>query len=196
MSAPLKRIVFDIETRNVFADVGKAEPALLDISIVGIYDSATDSYHSFTVEELPRLWPFIERAHILIGYNSDHFDIPLLQKYYPGKLSALKSVDILREIKNASGKRLRLDAVAEGTLGVKKSGHGMDAIRWWKEGAIEKIREYCLNDVKLTKELYDYARVNGLLKYKDLSDVREIKLDTSAWETLDVAPTLTHTLPF
>lgn len=192
----MRKVVFDIETRNVFADVGRADPALLDISIVGIHDSETDLYQSFSVEELPALWPIIERAQVLIGYNSDHFDIPLLSKYYPGKLSAIKSVDILREIKQASGKRLRLDSVAEGTLNVRKSGHGLDAIRWWKEGAIDKIRKYCLDDVKITKDLYDYALKNNILKYKDLGSIREIKLDTTSWETESPSGGMTHTLPF
>ena len=77
----LRKIVFDIETANIFDDVGSNDPVKLDISIVGAYDSATDSYESYSVEELPKFWAIIERADMLIGFNSDHFDIPLLNKY-------------------------------------------------------------------------------------------------------------------
>ncbi|MFQ5661765.1 MAG: ribonuclease H-like domain-containing protein, partial [Candidatus Paceibacteria bacterium] len=146
-------------------------------------------------EELPNLWPIIEKADMLIGYNSDHFDIPLLNKYYPGDLKYLKSLDLLKEIKNSLGRRLKLDSVAEGTLGKKKIGHGLEATTWWKNGEVEKVKRYCEEDVRITKELYDYALKNGVLKYKDLGETREIKLDTRAWEE-DEGGSITHTLPF
>ncbi len=193
----MKKIVFDIETRNTFEDVGKADPALLDISIVCIYDYETDSYHSYIQEELPKLWPILEKTDMLIGYNSDHFDIPLLNKYYNGDLSRIKSLDILKEIKESFGRRLRLDSVAQGTLGTKKSGHGLDAVRWWASGEIDKIRKYCLDDVRITKEVYDFALKNGSVNYMDFSEKKEIKLDTSDWEKeKEDGSSMTHSLPF
>lgn len=193
----MKKIVFDIETRNIFEDVGKADPALLDISMVCIYDYETDLYHSYLQEELPKLWPILERTDMLIGYNSDHFDIPLLNKYYHGDLTQIKSLDLLKEIRESLGRRLRLDSVAEGTLGEKKNGHGLDAVRWWNTGEIDKIRKYCLNDVKITKDIYDYAIKNGSVYYMDFSEKKEIKLDTSDWEReKDEGASMTHSLPF
>ena len=193
----MKKVVFDIETKNIFRDVGRNDPTLLDISMVCAHDSETNAYTSYLEEELPKLWPLIERADMLIGYNSDHFDIPLLNKYYPGDLTRIKSLDLLKEIYEILGKRIRLDAVAEGTLGINKSGHGLQAIEWWKAGEIDKIRKYCLDDVRITKEIYDYALANGKIKYKDLGRVREVPLDTSTWETTTPdTHSLTHTLPF
>src|SRR3989338_1175999 len=170
----MRKIVFDLETKNIFADVGGNDPTLLDMSLVGVYDSETNSYSSYLQEELPRLWPILERADLVIGYNSDHFDIPLLNKYYSGDLTKIPSLDLLAEIKKVLGHRVRLDSVAEATLGVKKSGHGLQAVTWWRAGEIEKIRAYCLDDVKITKELYEYALVHGFLKYKDFSDIKEV----------------------
>ncbi len=191
----MRKVVFDIETRNIFADVGKNDPSLLDISIVCIHDSETDEYKSFLEEELGQLWPILEKTDILIGYNSDHFDIPLLNKYYPGDLTTIKSLDLLKEIKDSYGRRMKLDQVAEGTLNVKKSGHGLEAITWWKNGEIEKIRKYCIDDVRITKDLYDYALKNGKLFFKEGGKVNEIKLDTGKWEEKNGA-SMTHTLPF
>lgn len=191
----MRKIVFDIETRNVFADVGKNDPSLLDIALVAIHDSETDTYSSYLEEDLPKLWPILERADMLIGYNSDHFDIPLLNKYYPGDLTKMKSLDILKEISRSYGRRMRLDQVAEGTLGKNKSGHGLDAIEWWKKGEIEKVRQYCLDDVKITKEIYEFARANNKLIFKEGGKLNEIPLNTENWEN----PTenkLTFTLPF
>jgi hypothetical protein len=191
----MRKIVFDIETRNIFQDVGKNDPTLLDISLVGVWDSETNQYTSYLQEELNQLWPIIEKADVLIGYNSDHFDIPLLNKYYPGDLTKIKSVDLMKEIKNVLGRRMKLDMIAEGTLGINKSGHGLQAITWWKQGEIEKIRQYCLDDVKITKKVYDYAMKHGKLKYKDMGKTISIPLDTSQWEVVE-ENMLTHTLPF
>lgn len=191
----MRTVVFDIETKNEFKDVGSVEPSALDLSVVGIHDSETDSYSTFLEEDLPKLWPILEKTDILVGYNSDHFDIPLLNKYYHGDLSRITSIDLLREIKNSLGRRLKLDSVAEATLGVKKSGNGLEAITWWKNGEVDKVREYCLKDVRITKELYHYAKKHKSLKYRDLGESREIKIDTSSWGDAS-AHALTQSLPF
>lgn len=191
----MRKIVLDIETKNMFQDVGKNDPTLLDISLVGIYDSEADAYEGFLESDFPRLWPILEHADLLIGFNSDHFDIPLLDKYYPGNLSAVKSIDIMKEVRKVLGRRISLNALAEATLGVKKSGNGLEAVSWWRNGAIGKVRDYCLEDVRITKMLYDYVREHGTLKYRDYGEIRDITLDTSHWETKDGAA-LTHTLPF
>ncbi len=181
----MKKITFDIETKNTFEDIGENNPALLDISIVCIHDSETNKYDSFLEDDFARLWPILEDADILIGYNSDHFDIPLLNKHYPGDLTTFKSLDIMKEIKKSLGKRIKLDNVANATLGEGKTGNGLEAITWWKNGEIEKIRKYCLDDVRITKAIYDFALKNGYLKYKEVNNsfnTKKIPLDTSNWE--------------
>ena len=178
----MNKIVFDIETKNSFADVGRGDITKLDISLLVIYNYTTDSYQSFVEEEFKDLWPILEKADLLIGFNSDFFDIPILNKYYSGDLTKIKSVDLLKEIKKSYGKMLPLDLLAAGTLGINKSGHGLEALRWWREGQIDKIRAYCQQDVKITKDLYDFALQNGYLQYKVLNDVQKIPLDTASWE--------------
>lgn len=192
----MRKIVFDIETENIFSDVGSNNPADLDMSLVAIYDSETDEYNAYLVEDLSKLWPIIERADMLIGYNSDHFDIPLLDKYYPGDLYGIKSLDLLKEIKNATGRRMKLDQVAEGTLGEKKTGHGLEAIKWWRDGEVEKVKQYCIDDVRITKEIYDYAMANGKLKFAEGGKANEFTLNTSRWEEKEEGNALTHTMPF
>lgn len=191
----MRYIVFDLETQNIFEDVGKYDPILLDISVASLYDSETQTYHTVGHTELEKLWPFIEKADALVGYNSNHFDIPLLNKYYPGDLTKIPSIDILESIRMSFGKRIRLDLIAEATLGKKKIGHGLQAIEWWKKGEIDKIKKYCEKDVEITKDVFEYAKKHGHVKYKDGLKMREIPLDTSSWDTLS-ATAMTHALPF
>jgi DEAD/DEAH box helicase domain-containing protein len=192
----MRVITFDIETANWITDTGSNDPADLTIAIVCIHDSETGEYSSYLENELPKLWPILERADLLIGYNSDHFDIPLLNKYYPGDLAKIKSLDIMVEVQKSLGRRLKLDTLAEGTLNDKKlGGKGGQSVVWWRNGEVEKVREYCIQDVKLTRDLFDYALKNGILKYKELGKLREIKLDTSNWLNKASAP-MTFTLGF
>ena len=178
----MKKIVLDLETKNTFAEVGSREAAKLDLSVVSIYDYDDDKYYSYLEEELGELWPKLEQADILIGYNLNKFDVPILNKYYSGDLSKIKTVDLYEETKKAVGKSLSLDLVAAGTLGKGKIGHGLQAVTWWQEGKINEIKKYCEDDVRITKEIYDYARQYGFLKYKLLNDEYTFPITTQEWE--------------
>ncbi len=188
----MKKIVFDIETRNMFQDVASNDPRDLDISVVCLYDYETDTYQSFLQEDFGKLWPILEKADMLITFNGDHFDIPLLDKYYPGDLTKIKSLDLLKEVRNSLGFRIKLDSIAQATLGHGKSGHGLEAITWWKNGEIDKLIKYCIDDVKVTKDIYEYALKNSTLKFKDGPHIKDIKLNTKDWEKkVDTAMTFT-----
>ncbi len=191
----MRYVIFDLETQNIFQDVGSSDPADLDISVGTFYDSETKIYTTVSIDELSTVWPILEKADALVGYNSNHFDIPLLNKYYPGDLTHIKSIDILEEIRKSLGRRLRLDSVAEATVGAKKSGHGLQAVRWWREGKIDEIKKYCEQDVKITKKVFDYALLHGHVKFKDGSRKREIPLDTSTWGIKEESA-MTHSLLF
>jgi len=185
----MRKVVFDIETSNFFDETGSNDPASLTIACVCIHDSETDTYSSYREHELGKLWPILEKTDLLIGFNSDHFDIPLLNKYYQGDLTKIKSVDLLKEVRKSLGRRLKLDTLAAATLGRKKTADGLAASRWWKEGAFQKVIDYCIEDVKITKEIYEYALTHGHLKYRDGDAIKEIPLDTSDWEKISPGAT-------
>lgn len=191
----MRQITLDIETKNVFQDVGSNDPTDLDISVVCIHDSLDGEFKSFLEDDFGSLWSILEQADAIITWNGDHFDIPLLNKYYPGDLAKIKSIDLMAEVQKVLGRRLKLDTVAQATLGVNKSGNGMDAIRWWQDGEVDKVIKYCIDDVRITRELYDYAMANNVLKYRDNGEIREVKLDTSKWH-IPASAAMTFTLPF
>lgn len=192
----MRKVVFDIETSNIFQEVGSNNPADLDISVVGIYEYESDKYTAFLIEDFPKLWPILENADMLITFNGDHFDIPLLNKYYPGDLFKIKSLDILKEMQKSAGRRMKLDQIAEGTLKINKSGNGLDAIKWWREGKVDLVKQYCIDDVRITKDVYEYALQNGKLFFKEGPNLNEIKLDTKDWETVPSSSAMNFTLPF
>lgn len=192
----MRAITFDIESISDSVVRGHIDVNEQELTVVAIHDSETGEYSSYFKEDLPKLWPILEHADMLIGFNSDSFDIPLLNRYYPGDLSHIRSLDLLSEVQKVLGRRIRLQSLAEATLGRGKSGDGLKAGEWWKEGRRDEVAKYCIEDVRLTRDLYDYAIEHGILKYKDLRDIRSIKMDTSLWgQEMKKAPAMTHALP-
>ncbi|MBI4281122.1 ribonuclease H-like domain-containing protein [Candidatus Uhrbacteria bacterium] len=175
-----KEVVLDIETQNTYQDLGVRDHRQLKVSLVGIYASDRDEYQSFLEPELPRLWPILEQADRVIGYNIKHFDLPVLANYYPGDLSRLPCLDILEEIERKIGFRIKLDDLARATLGRGKSGNGLQAVEFWRKGELEKLRAYCLQDVRVTKEVYEHGLAAGQVVYMDrLGRRNEIPVDFS-----------------
>ncbi len=195
----MNEIVFDIETQNTFADVDN-DFTKLKISCVSIYQYATDTYTSFEEHELGKLWPILEKADRLIGYNIEHFDLPVMNNYYPGDLLQFHYLDIMKSVKESLGIRLKLDSIAKATLdNVQKSAEGLQAIRWWKEGKIKEIKEYCEQDVRVTKEIYDFGKQNHQLFYSSLTgEILPFRVDFSypAEVAATVKKSINLTLPF
>ncbi len=171
-----KEVVFDIETQNSFEEAGSAGHRGLKVSVVGVYEYEHDRYSTFTEEELPKMWSIFEHADRVIGYNSKAFDIPVLNNYYRGDLSKLPQLDLLEIVRQRLGFRLKLDDLAKGTLGTAKSGHGLQAVEWYKQGEIEKIKTYCLDDVRITRDIYEYAQKFKKLRYPDVGTTREFAI--------------------
>lgn len=168
-----REVVLDIETRNTFQDVGAYNPSLLEVSLVGVYFYETDTFEAFLKEDLPKLWPRLERAERIIGYNLIGFDYPCLQTCYTGNIMNFPTIDLLVEIEKQLGHRIKLDDVAQATLGVGKSGHGLMAVEYWRKGEIEKLKEYCLQDVRVTRDVYDHMLQNGDFSYMDRSGQKQ-----------------------
>lgn len=191
----MNEIVLDIETSNTFADVGKYDPALLSVSLVGIYSYATDKYESFLEPELPKLWRLLEAADRIIGYNLIGFDYPVLNRYYPGNLLTFPTLDIMAVLEKKIGFRVKLDDVAQATVGVAKSGNGLMAVEYFRRGEIDKLREYCLQDVKVTKEVYDAGLKNKKINYTDRLG-KLVKVDIDFELNKQNSQPVSLTLPF
>lgn len=185
-------IVFDIETIGNIRDL-----STMKITVVSIYEYASDKYTSFEEHELGQLWPVFENCDRLIGYNSAHFDLPILNRYYPGDLNTLPHLDMLKVIKESSGSRFRLNDLAKATLNLEKSADGLQAMEWFKEGKIDLIKEYCEQDVKVTKDLYDYGMTHSIVYYPTLTgEIKPIAVDFAPGkEAAAVKPAINYTLP-
>jgi len=160
----MDKLVIDIETKNSFADVGGQHNLhKLDASFVGIYSYDQDKYLSFFENDFPKLGALLQKAGLIIGFSINRFDIPVMEKYFNFNLKVIPKLDLLDEIELALGHRVSLDVLAKTNLGIGKTHHGLEAIKFYKEQNWKELESYCINDVKITKDLYDLAKKRGHL---------------------------------
>lgn len=157
-------VVFDIETIGDLKDLNSQK-----ITVASVYCYENDAYQSFEESELGNLWPILEKAERIIGFNSEHFDLPILNKYYAGDLLKFPHLDILKVVKEVTGSRFKLNDLAKATLQMEKSANGLQAQKWFAEGRIDEVKKYCEQDVRVTKELYEYGRKNRMLYFEKLT---------------------------
>lgn len=155
--------VFDIETIGNISSQNFVDE--MQITVVGVYFYNQDIYKTYFLEDLSELEKELKETDLLVGFNNDHFDTPILNKYYKIDLFSIPSFDILREFRSITGKRVGLNSIAGATLGMYKSGSGGEAITLYQEGKMDDLAKYCLDDVRLTKDVFEYAIINKNIKY-------------------------------
>jgi DEAD/DEAH box helicase domain-containing protein len=118
---------------------------------------------SFRENELQKLFDLCE-DRLVVGYNIRGFDLPVLASYGL-KTDDLDVFDLMYDLETLTRQRfMKLESIAKGTLGVGKSADGLQAIEWWREGKIDKIIEYCIQDVKVTRDIFAFGRQNGHIR--------------------------------
>lgn len=165
------QLILDVETKKTFEEVGGYFPDRLGISFVGVCvrdgQAGPGQMQGFFENDLPQLFPLLERADVVIGFNIDQFDMQTLVPYYTGDVSTIPTLDLMMRIKDSVGHRIGLDAVAKETLGTGKTGDGLDAIKYYQTKQFDKLRDYCLQDVAVTRDVYDYGVRKGQVKFRN-----------------------------
>lgn len=190
-----QEIIFDVETKAMFDENGKFEPANLGVSIVSVYkrglgddlNEVDGEMLSFWERDFDRMWKLFWEADRIIGFNSIGFDVPALSSYAPKDFAKLHHFDILFQIKELTGHRTSLHKLAKATLGLQKIDSGENATVYFQKGdpqSLQLLQKYCEKDVELTKDLYDYGLLNGSLKFTDYwNNPRDVSVDFSYKES-------------
>ena len=168
-------IVFDLETKKEFAEIGGREhPELLGVSVLGAYSYNLDKYIVFEESELKEFEKMLENTGLLIGFNSNAFDIPVLQPYMALDLKRIQSLDMMDAMVKGVGFRVALDNLARTTINTAKSADGLQALRWFREGRIQEVKDYCLKDVEVTRKLYEYGKQNGHVRFVPRNSIQPV----------------------
>ena len=166
---PMDIVYFDLETQRTANDVGGWDKKhQMGMSVGVTYSTAEGTYEIFSESRAGDLVARLRKADLVVGYNILSFDYEVLMAYTILDLPHfLPTLDLLLHVERATGHRLKLEELAQGTLGVGKIAEGLDAIRWWREGKVMEIAKYCCFDVKVTRLVHEHGARHGELFYSD-----------------------------
>lgn len=161
-------IAFDLETQYTADEVGGWNHIRrMRLAVAVIYDATTGIFHDYTEQDVNRLLADLRRADLVVGYNLLRFDYEVLRAYTNDNLLSLPTVDMLADLYRTLGWRPKLGDLAAATLGETKMGDGLDAVRWFRQGQLDKVIAYCRHDVQMTWRLYEFGHRNGYIQLRD-----------------------------
>ena len=165
--SPIRYGVFDLETQRSAQEVGGWHMAhVMKVSCGVVYDAGDDTYTVYRESQVDALVEHLKQMDLVVGFNNKGFDYRVLTGYSDYDFGSLNSLDLLEIVHQQLGFRLSLDHLAEQTLNAQKSGSGLDALKWWKEGDWDRLIAYCRKDVRLTRDLFRFGRDKGYLIYR------------------------------
>jgi len=161
-------VYFDLETKHSADEVGGwSHIDKMGMSIGVTYSTARGDYKIYGEPEVEELIKELQRAVLVVGFNHIRFDYRVLEGYSIFDFSQVPSLDMLIVLNERLGHRLKLDSIAQATLGCEKSAEGLQALEWYKQGKMAEIAEYCCFDVKITKLVHEYGAAHGHLFYNN-----------------------------
>lgn len=159
-------VVFDLETQNLFEEVGGRDLSRLRLACAVTWSSVKNDFTVYWEKDVPALIAELKSAGRVVGFNLKGFDYEVLKPYAPAeRLAFLPTLDIMEDLFRILRFPLKLDAVARATLGETKTADGLQAVTWWREGKLDLLAEYCKMDVEVTRRIYEFGCANGYVHY-------------------------------
>ncbi|MGD9162496.1 MAG: DUF1998 domain-containing protein, partial [Desulfobacteraceae bacterium] len=175
-------LFFDLETRKLAQEVGGWKNChLMRISVAVIYDSIEKQFFTFTEDKINEMVDRFKEADLIVGFNVKGFDYKVLGAYTNINLFDLPTFDILEDVYKRLGFRLGLDNLAKETVNHGKSADGLQAVEWFRQGDMESIIKYCIQDVAATRDLFYHGLEKGHLIYRSRKDNKRARFDVK-WE--------------
>jgi hypothetical protein len=173
----MKTLVYDVEVLRTPDETegGWNNPWGMGFGTAVVYDYQDNLYRFYIQEQRTELVQSFQ-GNTIVSFNGIKFDnnvivAPEMEKgnweNYDILLEVVKSkfgVNTVKEAEEEYGASevhdgsICLDGLAKGTLGYHKTGHGAKAPLLIREGKWAEVFAYNLQDVRLTKMLYDFMR--------------------------------------
>jgi predicted PolB exonuclease-like 3'-5' exonuclease len=167
-------VVLDIETVTLDKNVPKGALDALTgrVVCVGLLmdDGAQLSELAMADEDeaqiLTKFWSAIHPSDTLVGFNLIEFDLPFIKKrswlcnVRPTRSLDLRRyysthVDVMQLWTNWSFRKfVSLDTLSVALNCGQKSAHGEDVAEMWATGDLDRIKQYCVQDVWITYRMY------------------------------------------
>jgi hypothetical protein len=184
---PQRPLVYDIEILKAVPQRGAERiPGIeycegwhdkqnMGIAVICAYDYEEKRYRVFTKESFDEFAALACKRSPLVGHNAIAFDHavceacgvfndesgPSLLHYYDTLVELWVAAGLGRAWGGPQYGGFSLDDCAAANFGLAKTGHGALAPVDWQRGLYGKVIDYCLNDVALTKRLFERMAVDG-----------------------------------
>jgi len=173
---------FDLETQKSAEEVGGwGNIHKMGLAVGVVWDSLDQEFFVYEEKDARQLVDKLRTADLAVGFNIIGFDYTVLQPYSDFDLQDINTFDMLVDVKKKLGFRLSLNHLAQHTLNAEKSADGLISLQWYKEGKINKIIQYCRQDVEITRDLFLFGEKNGYVNYQSRSG-NSLKLEVN-WES-------------
>lgn len=161
-------VFFDLETQNLFQDVGGRENIeKMLVACAVTWSAQTNEFSVYWEKDVPALVQELKSAAKVVGFNLRGFDYQVLQPYAPEtRFASLPTLDLLLDLQKILGFSISLDSIASASLGTLKTADGVQSVEWFRAGELDKVAEYCKADVDITRRVYEFGRDNGYIFYK------------------------------
>jgi len=166
-------VYFDLESQKLFEEVGGRDPSKLLLACGVTWSTERNDFAVYWEADAQALVNELKSADKVVGFNIVNFDYQVLKSYTPNEnFRAFRSVDMLQDIFRALNFRLSLDSIAKATLGATKTADGVQSVKWFRDGELDKVAEYCKADVDITRRVYEFGRDNGFVYYYSKYDTQ------------------------
>ena len=185
----MDHIVVDVEIQKTIEETpgGWDSTDLLGMSVGVVYEYSTDRFRVYGPEDVADLRSRLLAADRISGFNIWKFDFPVIFGL-PGRsrvgllkgrtndllLRIWRSLGLSEEEFSSLHKGWGLDAVCRGTFGRGKTGYGGDAPKWFQAGKWGRLTDYCIDDVKLERDLTDFVDKYGFVVNGNTNQVLRI----------------------
>jgi DNA polymerase III epsilon subunit-like protein len=172
-------VTFDIETYSP-SDLNRIDTNEFRVSVIGAYISwlpAGQNYLAFFEDDVKDFLEILKNCDLVVGYNHLWFDLPVLQKYSNFNLLQLPCYDIMLEVEKQIGYKSKLDDLCKANFEQDKKTDSYDVYKnYHKEGKWLELIDYCMNDVRLTQQLFTKILNNKTINYYDLHILKQANL--------------------
>lgn len=185
----MKVLIYDCEIIKAIRDPKKVDLAHIEycdgwddyenmgISVIGVnfISENVDAVFSHNSNiDLETFQKGLDVADVLVGFNNQSFDDNLIKANGFTIPENIVNYDILAEIWEGAGlgrtfvypthAGFSLDAICKANGLGEKTGTGANAAVVWQIGKFDEVIEYCENDIRITRKLFDLIQEKGEIK--------------------------------
>lgn len=167
-------LYLNLDTQLRAIDVDGWYPEKMGVSIAVALTSK--ELRIFTAKNINELIPLLESAKAVIGYNLEGFDFRVLCGCPGVNLEGVRYLDMLADIESSIGVRVSFGAAVIATLGAQRDDDGLDLVKCWKEGKIEKVIEGVTSTALQIRALHEYGMEHGEVFYNPHESNRRVRV--------------------